>query len=562
MSTFDYIVVGAGSSGCALAARLSENPSARVLLVEAGPRDASIWIHLPIGYGKTMWSKKYNWCLHTDPDPNMNDRRIYWPRGKTLGGSSSINGLIYIRGQREDFDHWAALGNRGWGYDDLLPYFIRSESNQRGANAYHGSSGPLRVSDIGAKHELIEAFIRGANAQGIPRNDDFNGADQEGVGYYQLTTSNGLRCSSAVAYLKPARTRPNLTILTEAHTTGLVMSGTRVTGIRYVRRGVQETAYADQEVILAAGALHSPQILMLSGIGPAEHLAEVGIPTVVDSPGVGENLQDHLQIRLIYECSKPITTNDQLRSWWGRTKIGLQWLLMRSGPLAVGINQGGCFARTPLARDGRPDIQFHVATLSADMAGGTVHPFSGFTVSVCQLRPESRGRLRLKSSHPFEPPSIMPNYLSTEFDRATAVASVRFARSIIQSAEMAPYVKHEHRPGLDAQSDGDILEFVRSTGATIFHPSGTCKMGSDADAVVDDQLRVHGVSGLRVVDCSMMPTLVSGNTNAAAIAIAERAADLIQMGRNAVPSASLKSAQINGCPLRSENEETKHVELT
>ena len=528
MGAFDYVVVGAGSSGCALAARLSEDPAVRVLLLEAGPRDDSIWIHLPIGYGKTMWSKTYNWCYHTDPDPNMNGRQIYWPRGKTLGGSSSINGLIYIRGQREDFDHWAALGNQGWGFDDLLPYFIKSEGNQRGDSAFHGGSGPLRVSDIGAKHELIEAFIDGAVAKGIPRNDDFNGAQQEGVGYYQLTTSKGLRCSTAVAYLKPARSRSNLTVVTDAHTTGVMLSGTRVTGVRYVRKGVAHTAEAAREVVLSAGAIQSPQILMLSGIGPAAHLKEKGITPVVDLPGVGENLQDHLQIRLIYECTKPITTNDQLRSWWGQLAIGMQWLFMRSGPLAVGINQGGCFARTPLVTDGRPDIQFHVATLSADMAGGKVHPFSGFTMSVCQLRPESRGSIRLRSADPFDAPSMAPNYLATPLDRETAIASVRLARSIAESGPMKPYVRREHKPGPAAISDQELLEFVRNTGATIFHPSGTCKMGSDDQAVVDDQLRVHGVQGLRVVDCSIMPTLVSGNTNAAAVAIAERAADLIK----------------------------------
>lgn len=558
--TFDYIVVGAGSAGCALAARLSEDPAARVLLLEAGPRDDSIWIHLPIGYGKTMWSKTYNWCFHTDPDPNMNGRRIYWPRGKTLGGSSSINGLIYIRGQREDFDHWASLGNAGWGYRDLLPYFIKSEGNARGASDFHGASGPLRVSDIGDQHELIEAFIRGAATIGIPRNDDFNGVRQEGVGYYQLTTAKGLRCSSATAYLRPARHRPNLTVLTQAHTTGLTLSGTRVTGVRYVQGGRQQTAMAASEVILSAGALQSPQILMLSGIGPADHLEQMGIPATVDLRGVGENLQDHLQIRLIYECTKPITTNDQLRSWLGQAKIGLQWLLKRSGPLAVGINQGGCFARTPLAQDGRPDVQFHVATLSADMAGGKVHPFSGFTLSVCQLRPESRGRLRLRSADPFDAPSMAPNYLATEHDRQTAVAAVRLARSIAVSGPMQPYVRHEHRPGMAIQSDAEILDFVRNTGATIFHPSGTCKMGHDSAAVVDDQLRVHGVEGLRVVDCSIMPTLVSGNTNAAAIAIAERAAELIQNGGTVGNSVGLMHAQSNEPLLRSHDQETKHVE--
>jgi choline dehydrogenase len=528
VNSFDYIVVGAGSSGCVMAARLSEDPSVRVLLLEAGPSDDSIWIHLPIGYGKTMWSKTYNWCFHTDPDPNMNGRKIYWPRGKTLGGSSSINGLIYIRGQREDFDHWASLGNKGWGFDDLLPYFIKSEANQRGHGPFHGGSGPLRVSDIGSSHELIEAFIDGALENGIPRNNDFNGARQEGAGYYQLTTSKGLRCSTAVAYLKPARGRKNLTILTNAHTTGLTMSGTRATGVRYVLGGVEHVAQASQEVVFSAGAIQSPQLLMLSGIGPADHLEGMGIHTKVDLPGVGENLQDHLQIRLIYECTKPITTNDQLRSWWGQLGIGLEWLLKRSGPLAVGINQGGCFARTPLVTDGRPDIQFHVATLSADMAGGNVHPFSGFTMSVCQLRPESRGHIRLRSTNPFEAPSMVPNYLSTSLDRDTAVASVRLARSIAESGPMRPYVRLEHKPGDTCQSDHEILEFVRNTGATIFHPSGTCKMGHDSLAVVDDRLRVRGVENLRVVDCSIMPTLVSGNTNAAAVAIAERAADLMK----------------------------------
>ncbi|NBT34775.1 MAG: choline dehydrogenase [Betaproteobacteria bacterium] len=528
MNTFDFIVVGAGSSGCVLAARLSEDPSVRVLLLEAGPKDDSFWIHLPIGYGKTMWSKRYNWCFYTDPEPNMNGRQIYWPRGKTLGGSSAINGLIYIRGQREDFDHWSALGNAGWSYSDLLPYFLKSEGNQRGASLFHGATGPLRVSDIGARHELIEAFVDGAVAIGIPRNEDFNGATQEGVGYYQLTTHKGFRCSTAVAYLRPAKRRENLVVLTGSRTTGLVMTGNRVTGVRYVRKDIEHVAQASREVILSAGALQSPQILMLSGIGPAQHLEQIGIATRVNLPGVGENLQDHLQIRLIYECTKPITTNDQLRSWSGRLGIGLQWLLTRSGPLAVGVNQGGCFARSALAPDNRPDIQFHVATLSADMAGGEVHKFSGFTVSVCQLRPESRGQLRLRSADPFDAPSMSPRYLSTALDRKTAVAAVRLARSIAQSAPMRTYVDREHKPGPSCQTDDEILEFVRNTGATIFHPSGTCKMGCDDASVVDEQLRVRGVERLRVVDCSVMPTLVSGNTNAAAVAIAERAAVLIK----------------------------------
>lgn len=530
---FDYIVVGAGSAGCVLAARLSEDPATRVLLLEAGPPDRSLWIHLPIGYGKTMWSDKYNWRFSTDPDPNMNGRRIYWPRGKTLGGSSSINGLIYIRGQRQDYDHWAALGNTGWGYDDVLPYFVKSEGNERGAIPLHGGDGPLKVSDIGATHELIEAFIGGAQQIGVPRTDDFNGAQQEGAGYFQLTTHKGWRVSTAKAYLDPARGRPNLRIETDAFAVGLIMDGTRAVGVRYRQGGVMKETRCNAEVLLCAGALQSPQLLQLSGIGPRALLRQHDIPLVVDAPGVGENLQDHLQIRLSYECTKPITTNDQLNSVFGQMKIGLQWLLFRSGPLAIGINQGGCFMRALQGSNGEPeartpDIQFHVATLSADMAGGKVHPYSGFTMSICQLRPEARGHVRIRSNDPFEPPEMQPNYLSTELDRRTTIAGMKAARAIAASAAMAPYVKREVKPGPQATDDAALLEFARNHGATIFHPSGTCRMGTDAHAVVDARLRVTGTSGLRVVDCSVMPTLVSGNTNAPAVMLAEKAADMIR----------------------------------
>jgi choline dehydrogenase len=533
---FDYIVVGAGSAGCVLAGRLSEDPATRVLLLEAGPPDKSLWIHLPIGYGKTMWSPTYNWRFETEPDPNMNGRRIYWPRGKTLGGSSSINGLIYIRGQREDYDHWAALGNPGWGYEDVLPYFIKSEGNQRGADAFHGADGPLKVSDIGARHELIEAFIEGAEQIGpisVRRTEDFNGAVQEGAGYYQLNTSQGLRCSTAKAYLTPAKNRPNLRIETNALAAGLVFDGRRAAGVRYIQGGVTKTARCRAEVLLSAGAIQSPQLLQLSGIGPRTLLEQWGIPVVKELPGVGENLQDHLQIRLGYECTKPITTNDQLNSWVGQAKLGIEWLLHRTGALAIGINQGGCFMRALTDRQGRPvastpDIQFHVATLSADMAGGKVHPYSGFTLSICQLRPESRGHIRIRSLDPAEPPEMQPNYLATELDRATAVGGVKAARAIAASPAMQPYVKREVKPGPDAASDGDLLEFCRNNGATIFHPSGTCRMGSDRLAVVDARLRVHGIGGLRVIDCSAMPTLVSGNTNAPAVMMAEKAVDLIR----------------------------------
>ena len=536
---FDYIVIGAGSAGCVLAARLSEDPTTRVLLLEAGPPDRSLWIHLPIGYGKTMWSKTYNWCFHTDPDPNMNGRRIYWPRGKTLGGSSAINGLIYIRGQREDYDAWAALGNAGWRYTDVLPYFIKSEGNRRAAlstGGLHGAAGPLAVSDIAAKHELIEAFIEGAQqigASSVSRTDDFNGANQEGAGYFQLNTADGWRVSTATAYLKPARHRPNLRVETEAHASALLMDGRRAVGVSYRQGGALKTVRCTAEVLLAAGAIQSPQLLQLSGIGPPALLSRHGIAVVAGLPGVGENLQDHLQIRLGFECTKPITTNDQLNSWTGKLAIGMQWLMSRSGPLAVGINQGGCFMRALCDAAGQPvaatpDIQFHVATLSADMAGGKVHPYSGFTMSVCQLRPESRGHIRIRSTDPFEPPEMQPNYLASDLDRRTAVAAIKAARAIAGAPAMRDLVKREVKPGPEANDDQALLEFCRNHGVTIFHPSGTCKMGNDALAVLDERLRVRTVANLRVVDASVMPTLVSGNTNAAVVMLAERAADMIR----------------------------------
>jgi choline dehydrogenase len=529
-NAFDYIVVGAGSAGCVLAARLSEDPRVRVLLLEAGPPDTSMWIHLPIGYGKTMWDKTVNWCFETEPDPNMLGRKIYWPRGKTLGGSSSINGLIYIRGQREDYDDWARAGNVGWGFDACLPYFKRSERNQRGASAFHGGEGPIGVSDIGAQHELIEAFIAGAVEQGVPRTEDFNGEKQVGAGYYQLTTWKGLRCSTAKGYLTRAvKARANLKIATHALATRVRFEGARAVGVDYTQSGVERSARANAEVLLCAGAIQSPQLLQLSGVGDAALLNKLGIPVVHHAREVGKNLQDHLQIRLSYECTKPITTNDQLNSVIGKIGMGMEWFFKRSGPLAVGINQGGCFMATAAAPDkNRPDIQFHVATLSADMAGGKVHPYSGFTLSVCQLRPESRGHLEITTTDPTVPPAMHPNYLATDLDQRTVVAAVRSARAIAQSKAMAPHVKKEVKPGPDLQTDEEILHFCRQVGATIFHPSGTCRMGVDPDAVVDTRLQVNGVQGLRVIDCSIMPTLVSGNTNAPIIMVAEKAAEMIR----------------------------------
>ncbi|MEO6565769.1 MAG: choline dehydrogenase [Casimicrobiaceae bacterium] len=528
ITAFDTIIVGGGTAGCVLANRLTADAKHSVLMLEAGPEDRYLWIHIPIGYGKTMFHPVYNWGFHTEPDPGMLGRRIYWPRGRVLGGSSSINGLIYVRGQPEDYNAWADAGNNGWGWSDVLPYFVRSEGNQRGASAAHGADGPLACSDIGERHELIEAIIGGAGELGVPRTDDFNGGAQEGVGYFQLFTKNGLRCSTAVGYLRPARSRANLEVRTGAQATRVLFEGARAVGVEFRQGGALHTVHARHEVVLAAGALQSPQLLQLSGVGPASLLRQFGIPVVYDLPGVGENLQDHLQLRLLFRCTKPITTNDDLNSWWRSLVIGMKWLFARRGPLAVGINQGGLFTRV-MHGAATPDIQFHFATLSADMAGAKPHPFPGFTFSVCQLRPGSRGYVRITSADPFVAPAMQPHYLSTLEDRACAVAAIRYARTLAATKAVSPYVAEELRPGPNVCTDEEILHFAREFGATIFHPSGTCKMGPATDplAVVDDRLRVRGVTGLRVVDCSIMPTLVSGNTNAAVVMIAEKASDMM-----------------------------------
>lgn len=506
----DFVVIGAGSAGCVLANRLSADPRQRVVLLEAGPRDRSLWIHLPIGYGKTMFHPVYNWGFRTEPEPHMNGRRIYWPRGRGLGGSSSINGLIVVHGQPQDYDAWAAQGNTGWGWKDIEKYFGRSR---------------MSVSPIGEPHELMEAIIAGANELGIPRVADFNGPNQEGVGYYRLFTKNGWRSSSATAYLREAERRPNLQVETDAHVSKILFQGRSATGVSYIKGGTEHQVDAG-EIILSAGAIQSPQLLQLSGIGPARFLSSMGIPVVADLPGVGENLQDHLQLRVMYKCTKPITTNDDLASLWGKARIGAKWLFTRKGPLAIGTNQGGLFTRV-LPESKTPDVQFHFATLSAELAGAQPHPWPGFTMSVCQLRPESRGTVRLRSRDPREPPAMQANYLATGLDGRCAIEGIKLARALAATKSLKPYVAEEYRPGSGARSDEELLEFARDHGATIFHPAGTCKMGNDEMAVVDPELRVRGVENLRVVDCSIMPTLVSGNTHAPVVMIAEKASDLI-----------------------------------
>lgn len=540
MKEFDYIVVGAGSAGCAVAARLAQDRGIRVLLLEAGPKDRNIWIHIPIGYGKTMFNSSVNWQFDSEPEPHLNNRRIYQPRGKVLGGSSSINGLIYIRGHANDFDAWKAKGNEGWEWSNVLPYFKRAEANERGPSALHGGDGPLRVSDVRGKHELVEAFIEGAVACGIQRNDDFNGPTQDGVGYVQLTTGGGRRCSTARAYLRNVEREGSLTVETGALTRKILFEGLRAVGVQYEQNGHTVDAYARHEVIVSAGAFQSPQLLQCSGVGPADLLSNIGVKQVVHLPGVGQNLHDHLQVRIMYRCTKPITTNDSLKTLWGRAQIGLQWLLQQKGPVAAGIQLACLFARSR-PEETQPDLQFHFGTISADKAAGQPHDFPGFTMSVCQLRPTSRGHLKARSNDMTMPPEISMNYFATKEDRRVMIAGVRLAQDIARAKGMSDYIAAPYRPNRFLETDREIEDFIRETATTIFHPVGTCRMGHDSMAVVDPRLRVHGVSGLRVVDASVMPAVLSGNTNAGSIAIGEYASDMIKsdrLMRNA-PSARL-----------------------
>lgn len=530
--TFDFVIVGGGSAGCVLARRLAEQGDYSVCLLEAGGRDSYPWIHVPIGYGKTMFNRDVNWGYSTDPDPGINSRSMYWPRGKVLGGSSSINGLIYIRGQAADYDDWAEAGCDGWAYRDVLPYFLKAEHQARGASEFHGDQGPLAVSDVAEPNALCDAFVASGRAIGLPVNPDFNGASQEGVGYFQLTIDHGWRCSTATGYLKPVNRRRNLETRTHALCERVLFDGQRASGVQYRRGEQSETVHARREVILAAGAINTPQILELSGVGAEDVLARLGVSPVAISPDVGENLADHLQARLLYRCSRPITTNDDLASFYRKMKIGLRYVVSRKGPLAVGINQAGGFACSR-ADVKRPDIQFHFGTLSSDAPGSPVHKFSGFTLSTCQLRPESRGSVHARSPEPTEYPAIKPNYLATETDRRVMVDGVKLGRRLAAAPPLSDLIVDEYSPGSAIVSDADLLAFVRDDATTIFHPTGTCRMGSDEASVVDTRLRVRGVHGLRVVDASIMPSIVSGNTNAPVIMIAERAAALIRADHKA-----------------------------
>ena len=524
----DFVIIGAGSAGCVLANRLSADPRNHVVLLEAGGRDINPWIHVPVGYFKTMHNPSVDWCYKTQPDPGLNGRSIDWPRGKVLGGSSSLNGLLYVRGQKQDYDRWRQMGNIGWGWDDVLPLFKKAEANERGADEYHGDDGPLSVSNMRIQRPICDAWVAASQAAGYPFNPDYNGEKQEGVSYFQLTTRNGRRCSAAVAYLNPVKSRKNLKIITRAQVQRIEIEGKSATGVQYIdRSGKTQIIKARREVILSAGAIGSPQILMLSGIGAPDHLTETGIKVQHALEGVGQNLQDHLQARLVYKCNEP-TLNDEVRSLPNKMRIALKYALFRSGPMTMAASLAtGFFKTNPDVAT--PDIQFHVQPWSADSPGEGVHPFSAFTMSVCQLRPESRGEIRLTGPDPRAYPEIIPRYLSTETDCRTVVEGVNIARRIAKHAPLASKISEEFRPdaGLDMDDYDGTLDWARNNSVSIYHPTGTCKMGTGPGAVVDAELKVHGIKGLRVADCAIMPEIVSGNTNAPAIMIGEKASQLI-----------------------------------
>jgi choline dehydrogenase len=523
---FDYVIVGAGSAGCVLANRLSADGKNSVLLLEAGPKDSNIWIHVPLGYGRLFKNKNVNWMYQTEPEPGLDGRTIFQPRGKVLGGSSSINGLLYVRGQHEDYDRWRQHGNSGWGFDDVLPYFKKAEHQQRGANDFHGVGGPLPVSDSRHSDPLSEAFIAAAAETGIPVNPDFNGASQEGAGFFQTTTRQGRRASTAVSYLRTAKSRKNLHIETSALAQRILFEGRRADAVEYRKAGALRTARARKEILISGGAYNSPQLLQLSGVGPAELLRKHGIDVVRDAPGVGHDLQDHMQVRVVMRCAKSITLNDVVNSPVRRILAGARYAAFRKGPLTIAAGTSGAFFKTN-PRLATPDIQIHFLPFSTDKMGEKLHSFSGFSASVCQLRPESRGSLRIGSADPTVPPEIRINYLATEVDRSANVEGLKILRKILRAPALSSYVIEEVDPGAKVSTDEELLNYCRQRGSTIYHPTSTCRMGSDPLAVVDQRLRVRGIEGLRVVDGSIMPDLVSGNTNAVIIMIAEKASDMI-----------------------------------
>ena len=522
---YDFIIVGAGSAGCVLANRLSADPGTRVLLLEAGGRDNYHWIHIPVGYLYCIGNPRTDWGFRTAPQTGLHGRELLYPRGKVLGGCSSINGMLYLRGQSRDYDGWRQLGCTGWGWDDVLPYFLKSEDYFAGDSEHHRSGGEWRVEAQRLKWQVLDDFARAAESVGIPQVDDFNDGVGEGVGYFKVNQRRGLRVSTAKAFLRPAMKRPNLHLRVNVHVRRVAISGNRANGVEVTQDGQTETISA-REVILCAGAIGSPQLLQLSGIGPAALLQEHGID-VIREASVGENLQDHLQIRCIYKVNGAKTLNRMAATLLGKALIAGQYAFFRSGPMSMAPSQLGCFARSTPDME-TPDLEYHVQPLSLDAFGQPLHDFPAITASVVPLRPDSRGHVRILSDDPMQAPEISPNYLSTDTDRLTAANAIRLTRRIMSAGALARYKPEEYRPGQDSQTDAELAHAAGSIGSTIFHPVGTARMGSDPEAVVDPDLKVNGIEGLRVVDASVMPRIPSGNTNSPTIMIAEKAADLIR----------------------------------
>ena len=539
--THDYVIVGAGTAGCVLANRLSADPGVSVLLLEAGGKDDYFWIDIPVGYLYTIGNPRTDWCYRIEPDPGLNGRTIGYARGRVLGGCSSINAMIYMRGQRSDYDHWASLGNRGWGWDDVLPVFKRSEDYQHGADECHGVGGELRVEERRVSWEILDAWRDAAEECGIPKIAEFNRGDNFGNAYFQMNQRGGRRWSGTKAFLRPVMHRPNLTVRTDTQVRRIAVesgdAGPRATGVELV--GTGERLVARREVILAAGAIGSPQILQLSGIGSGALLQEHGIEVVHDLAGVGENLQDHLQIRNIYKVKNTVTLNLRVNSLFGKAAMGLEYLLFKTGPLTMPPSQLGAFARSDPSRTSA-NIEWHVQPLSLDKFGDPLHRFNAITPSVANLQPTSRGHVRIKDADPLQAPAITLNYLSTDEDREVAVAGLRFTRRIMAAQALARFEPQEWQPGPEVESDEELAHAARDLGTTIFHPVGTCRMGRDPLAVVDDRLAVHGVAGLRIIDASVIPRITSGNTNAPTVMIAEKGAEFVIQDA-AAPRASAQA---------------------
>ena len=525
---FDYIIVGAGTSGCLLANRLSADSKNKVLLLEAGGKDNYFWIRVPVGYLFTMNNPRTDWCFSTEASPGLNGRSLNYPRGKVLGGCSSINGMIYMRGQARDYDHWRQLGNSGWGWDEALKYFKRSEGHVLGENEMHGGNGEWRVEGQRLSWEILDAFRDAAAETGIPNTNDFNTGNNEGCGYFEVNQKQGVRWSAANAFLHPIKSRANLTILTESHVNKLQFEGNKVIGVRFWRGNDLFEASVSGEIILASGAIGSPQIMQASGISSGTLSQKIGIQNIIELPGVGENLQDHLQMRLVFKVKNTKTLNLRANSLFGKIGMGLEYFLFKRGPMTMAPSQLGGFAKSDKNKE-TPNLQYHIQPLSTEKLGDPLHPFEAFTASVCNLRPESRGHVHIKTQDSREPPKIQPDYLSDPADRKVAADAIKLTRKIVSSPAMKKFEPEEFTPGIEFASDDDLAREACNIGTTIFHPVGTCKMGPSSGnmAVVDERLKVHGIRGLRVVDASVMPTITSGNTNSPTLMIAEKASEMI-----------------------------------